>query len=62
MLYIKTVNNMKKDFPINIRVPKELFEEIKKDAIKKSFEKNEFISVSGIIREMIEKKYMKNEK
>ena len=53
---------MKKDFPINIRVPKELFEEIKKDAIKKSFEKNEFISVSGIIREMIEKKYMKNEK
>lgn len=52
---------MKKDFPISIRVPMELFEEIKKDAIKISFEKSEFISVSGIIREMLEKKYNKND-
>lgn len=53
---------MKKDFPVNIRITKELHEEIKREAIKRSAQKNELITVSEVIREMLDKKFMKNGK
>ena len=45
-----------------MRVSKELHEEIKREAIKRSFQKNELITVSEVIREMLEEKFIKNEK
>lgn len=53
---------MKKNFPVNIRIPKELHEEIKREAIKRSAQKNELITVSEVIREMLEERFIKNEK
>lgn len=53
---------MRKDFQLNMRMSKELHEEVKREAIRRSSEKNEFISVAEVIREMLEKKFMKNEK
>lgn len=53
---------MKKDFPVNIRIPKELHEKIKKEAINKSVKTNEIVTVSEIIRELLEAKFNKNEK
>jgi hypothetical protein len=53
---------MKKEIQLNMRVSKELHEEIKREAIKKSIQKNELITVSEIIREMLEEKFIKNEK
>ena len=43
------------------QLPKELHEEIKRDAIKKSAQTNELVTVSEVVREMLEKKYMKDD-
>lgn len=53
---------MIKNTPLNLRISKELHEEIKREAIKRSSQKNEFITVSDVVREMLEKKFLKNEK
>ena len=53
---------MKKEVQLNMRVSKELHEEIKREAIKRSVQINELVTVSEVVREMLEKKFMKNEK
>ena len=53
---------MKKDFQFNMRMSRELHEELKREAIKRSSEKNDFISVAEVVREILEKKFMKNGK
>ena len=53
---------MEKDFSLNLRIPKELHEEIKREAIKRSAQTNEMISVSKIVREILDKKFMKDGK
>ncbi len=53
---------MKKNFQLNMRMSKELHEELKREAIKRSSEKNNFISVAEVIREILEKKFIKNVK
>jgi hypothetical protein len=49
---------MKKEIPVNIRVQKELHEKIKTEAIKRSLETNELITVSQVIRELLEEKFI----
>lgn len=53
---------MEKNKNLNIRIPKELHDKIKNEAIKKSVQTNELVTVSEIIRELLEIKFGKNEK
>ena len=47
---------MKKEISMNVRIPKELHEKIKTEAINQSVKTNELITVSQVIRELLEKK------
>lgn len=47
---------MKKEISLNIRVSKELHENLKKEAIKQSLETNELITISRVIRKILKDK------
>lgn len=49
---------MKKEISLNIRISKELHEIIKKKAIEQSLKKNELITVSQVIREILKYKLL----
>lgn len=48
---------MKKEISMNVRIPKELHEKIKTEAINQSVKTNELITVSHVIREILDKKF-----
>ena len=48
---------MKKEISMNVRIQKELHEKIKTEAINKSVKTNELITVSQVIRDVLEKKF-----
>lgn len=50
---------MKKETYLNIRVSKELHKAIKTEAIIRSVKEDELITISQIIRETLEKKFLK---
>lgn len=53
---------MKKDTNLNIRISKELHEEIKKEAIRMSVQESELITISDVIRQILNEKFKPNEK
>ena len=53
---------MKKETQLNMRISKELHEEIKKEAIRRSVQTNELVTASEVAREILEKKLLKNGK
>lgn len=48
---------MKKEISLNIRIPKELHEKIKKETIKQTIKKNELMTISQIIRAVLFKEF-----
>lgn len=53
---------MKKNTNLNIRISKELHDEIKKEAIRISVQENDLITISDVIRQILNEKFKTNEK